>query len=179
LLFNRFFPIVDTCFSCEDIARQSCATVRRWQFFWQIFASYIFSKLCVQHISDMHSKFALPHDFVILAWLREATRQISTGFASWLRYCTDVAQRRLNKLCTMFGSLMCWYTMYIHDTLSGALALQRNFVRCNIHFASKSCVLRYWQHSCKTLEQWGQPNFVAFSTYIRQGGHHSEHRPTL
>ena len=111
MLFNRFFPIVDTCFSCEDIARQSCATVRRWQFFWQIFASYIFSKLCVQHISDMHSKFALPHDFVILAWLREATRQISTGFASWLRYCTDVAQRRPTTICTMIGHLNGWYTI--------------------------------------------------------------------
>jgi len=29
LLLNKFFPIVDTCFSCEDIARESCAMVRR------------------------------------------------------------------------------------------------------------------------------------------------------
>jgi len=28
-----FFPIVDTCFSCEDIARQSCAMVPRWRIF--------------------------------------------------------------------------------------------------------------------------------------------------
>jgi len=35
-----FFPIVDMCFSCEDIARQSCAMVPRWQFF----ASCIFSE---------------------------------------------------------------------------------------------------------------------------------------
>jgi len=27
LLFNKFFPIVDTCLSCEDTARQSCAMV--------------------------------------------------------------------------------------------------------------------------------------------------------
>jgi len=27
-----FFPIVDTCLSCEDIARQSCAMVPRWRF---------------------------------------------------------------------------------------------------------------------------------------------------
>jgi len=26
------FPIVDTCLSCEDIARQSCAMVPRWRF---------------------------------------------------------------------------------------------------------------------------------------------------
>ena len=29
LLLNKFFPIVDTCCSCEDIARQSYAMVRR------------------------------------------------------------------------------------------------------------------------------------------------------
>ena len=29
---TRFFPIVDMCLSCEDIARQSCAMVRRWRF---------------------------------------------------------------------------------------------------------------------------------------------------
>jgi len=28
-----FFPIVDTCLSCEDIARQSCAMVPRWRLF--------------------------------------------------------------------------------------------------------------------------------------------------
>jgi len=30
LLLNKFFPIVDTCLSCEDMARQSCAMVPRW-----------------------------------------------------------------------------------------------------------------------------------------------------
>ena len=29
LLLNKFFPIVDTCLSCEDIARQSCGMVPR------------------------------------------------------------------------------------------------------------------------------------------------------
>jgi len=33
LLLNKFFPIVDTCLSCEDIARQSCGMVPRWRFF--------------------------------------------------------------------------------------------------------------------------------------------------
>ena len=30
---TSFFPIVDTCLSCEDIARHSCAMVPRWRFF--------------------------------------------------------------------------------------------------------------------------------------------------
>jgi len=30
LLFNMFFPVVDTSLSCEDIAGQSCAMLPRW-----------------------------------------------------------------------------------------------------------------------------------------------------
>ena len=33
-------------------------------------------------------------------------RQISTAFASCLRYCSDVAHRRTTKLCMMFGRLL-------------------------------------------------------------------------
>jgi len=33
-------------------------------------------------------------------------QQISTGFASRPRYCTDIAQRRSTKLCTMFDCLL-------------------------------------------------------------------------
>jgi len=58
---TSFFPIVDTCLSCEDSARQSCAMVRRWR----LFASFlrpVFPASRVQHISDLHSKFApRPH----------------------------------------------------------------------------------------------------------------------
>ena len=49
---TSFFPIVDKCLSCEDIARQSCAMVPRWRFL----ATFL------QHISDLHLKFTLrPH----------------------------------------------------------------------------------------------------------------------
>jgi len=33
---------------------------------------------------------------------------------SWFPYCSDVAHRRPTKLCTMFGSVLGWYTIYIH-----------------------------------------------------------------
>ena len=36
-----------------------------------------------------------------------APPQISTGLASWLRYYSDVAQRKPTKLCTMFGRYLC------------------------------------------------------------------------
>jgi len=61
LPFNNFFLIVDTCLSCEDIAGQSCAMVLRWRLF-ALFLSPVFPASRVQHISDLHSKFALrPH----------------------------------------------------------------------------------------------------------------------
>jgi len=61
LLLNNFFPIVDTCLSCEDIARQSCGMVPRWRFL-ATFLGPALAASRVQHISDLHSKFALgPH----------------------------------------------------------------------------------------------------------------------
>jgi len=58
---TSFFPVVDTCLSCEDIARQSCAMVRRRRFL-ATFLRSVFSASRVQHISDLHSKFTLgPH----------------------------------------------------------------------------------------------------------------------
>jgi len=56
-----FFPIVDMCLTCEDIPRQSCGMVPRWRFL-ATFLRPVFSASSVQHISDLHSKFALrPH----------------------------------------------------------------------------------------------------------------------
>jgi len=57
-------------------------------------------------------------------WRVWAPQQISSGLTSWLRYCSDVTQRRWTKLCTMFGRLLGWYTIYI---FLGALALNRIF----------------------------------------------------
>jgi len=44
LLLNNFFPIVDTCLSCEDIGRQSCTMVPRLAIFGDFFASCVFSE---------------------------------------------------------------------------------------------------------------------------------------
>ena len=46
------------CLSCEDIARQSCAMVTRWRFL-ATFLRPAFAASRVQHISELHSKFAL------------------------------------------------------------------------------------------------------------------------
>jgi len=54
---TSFFPIVDTCLSCRDTARQNCGGGQMVNFLHPVFsASYM------QHNSDLHYKFALrPH----------------------------------------------------------------------------------------------------------------------
>jgi len=41
---TSFFPIVDTCLRCEDIAQQSCGMVPRWRFLTTFFGSCICSE---------------------------------------------------------------------------------------------------------------------------------------
>jgi len=54
------FPTVNTCLSCEGMARQSCAVVPDGDF-WRLLRP-VLSASHAQHISDLHLKFALrPH----------------------------------------------------------------------------------------------------------------------
>ena len=46
LLLNKFFPIVDTCLSCEHIGRQSCTMVCRWRFFASFCVLYFQRAVC-------------------------------------------------------------------------------------------------------------------------------------
>ena len=55
LMFNKFFPIIDTYLNSENIARHSCAMVPKWR----CFLRPVFPGSRVQHISHLHSKFAL------------------------------------------------------------------------------------------------------------------------
>ena len=58
---TNFFPIVDTCLSCEDVVRHSCSLMPECRIFGG-FLGPAFPASRVQHVSDLHSKFALrPH----------------------------------------------------------------------------------------------------------------------
>jgi len=72
------FPIVDTCLSCKDIARESCVMVPRWRFL-AIFLHPAFPGSRVQHISDLHLKFALRPHHVWKADIQSATAEIRRG----------------------------------------------------------------------------------------------------
>jgi len=48
------------CLRCEDIAQQSCATVPRWRIFGDFLHPGLLASR-VQHVSDLHLKFAQGH----------------------------------------------------------------------------------------------------------------------
>jgi len=74
LLVNWFLPLSIMCLNCEDIARQICAMVRRRRIFGE-FLRPVFPASRVQHVSDLHSKFALrPHPCVEV-WLTSNLRR--------------------------------------------------------------------------------------------------------
>jgi len=76
---TSFFPIVDMCLKCEDIARQSCAMAPRWQIFGD-FLHPAFSASHVQHVSDLHPKFTLrPHHVQSTADIQSPTAEIRRG----------------------------------------------------------------------------------------------------
>jgi len=45
--------------------------------------------------------------------------KISTGFACWLHYFSDVTQQKPTKFWTTFGRLLDWYTIYTFSTACG------------------------------------------------------------
>ena len=93
-----------------------------------------------QYLLNFHNVMNIGPLPAEICWHVRGTQQISVGLACWLRYCSDVAQWRPSKLCTMFG--FSWAgTLYI---FGGSYPLTE-FARCKIHFSSKSCVLLYWQ----------------------------------
>jgi len=77
---TSFFPIVDTCLSSEDIVRQRLV---RWcpDDHFCDFLGPTFSASHAQHISDMHSKFALEphHMWKYMADIQSPTAEIRWG----------------------------------------------------------------------------------------------------
>jgi len=104
--------------------------------------SSIFSSCChsMVNFSPLAAEFGLP------VWGTPANFNGSWVLALLLHRCRST---EVNQLYTMFGSLLGWYTIY---KFLGALAPWRNYTTCRIHFASKSCVLLYWQRYCTALE---------------------------
>ena len=146
----------------------------------------------LRHISTMGKKLVkqqyLPHMCVQYGelrptdgwdWLFGAPQRISTGFASCLRYCTDVAQRRSTKLCRMFGRLLGWLTIYtfLGAFRNGILPGAKFTLHLSLAFSYISSITARHPSSVgvsQTLRRWTEG-----ATYMRQGGHHVGHWPTF
>jgi len=72
------------------------------------------------------------------------------SFRVWLRYCSDITHWRPTILCTPFGRLLGWYTIY---TFWGLLPPDGILPGAKFTLLPKYCVLLYWQRYCTALEQ--------------------------
>jgi len=110
------------------------------------------------------------------------------GFASWLRYCSDVAHRRPTKLCTTYEPLLGLYTLYIFGS---SLPPDGIFPGAEFTLRPRLALFYIGSVTARHSSSRRQPNFVAWYkewnhrtfaegvAYIRQGGHHVGHRPTF
>ena len=140
-------------------------------------SGYIFAtKACIDNRKKIVKQRYLLHKSSqygeSLASVREfgATRQISTSFVSWLRYCSDVAQRKSTKLCTMFGRLLSWYTIYFGGScpLTAFCQVQNSLSVQDLRYPILVALL----HSTRAV---GVSPILRRGIFTRHGGHPVRH----
>ena len=127
-------------------------------------------------------------------WRVWAPQQISIGLAVWLRYCSDVAQRRSTKLCTMFGRLLGWYAIYTF--MGGSYSLTefcqvQNSLCVQVLRSPALAALLHGTRAVgvsQTLWRGTKNSITELSLFVifnrgrqlySEGGHHVGHRPTF
>jgi len=105
------------------------------------------SNISTTYPHNMANIGPLAAEIVSTVW---STPAYFNGFRVLLRYCTDVAERRSTKLCTVFGRLLGCYIIYLPP--DGIVP------RAKIHFTSKSCVLLHWHRHCTAIQQRASAN---------------------
>jgi len=132
-----------------------------------------------KNMLNSNISFTCPHNMVNvgaltaeIGWRVFDTPENFTIFASWLCYCTNVAQRKSTRLCTMFGRLLGWYTIY---TFCGLLS--PNGILPGAKFTLRPNLASYYIGSvtARHSSSGRQPNFAAW--YLHATGRPS--RSTL
>ena len=106
--------------------------------------------------------------------------QHSTGFESWLCYCSDVAHQRPTKLCTIFGNLLGWYTIYVNTEFC---QVQNSLCVPSLAFSYIGNVTARHLSSGRQPKfaacymEWNYGTFTDGATYIWLGCHHVGHCP--
>jgi len=81
-------------------------------------------------MSPQYGELRPTNGWDLFGWKFGPPQQISTVFASCLRYCSDVTHRRPTKLCTIFGCPLGWYTRY---TFRGSCPIELCSVQNSLH----------------------------------------------
>jgi len=124
-------------------------------------SSYIFAtKACIDNrkkLLNSNTCSICPHNMAnfgpLMAEIGSGVWGTPANFSGF-RVLASLLQRRrspgaiqtLHDVWPSPGQLCCVFIL-------GALAPLRNFARCKVHFASKSCLLLYWQRYCTALQQ--------------------------
>jgi len=108
-----------------------------------------------------------------------------------LRYCISIVHRRPTELCTMFGRLLGWYTIYTFSgllppigILPGAKFILRP-IQVLLAFSYIGSVTarlssnRRQPNFVAWYKEWNYKTFAEGATYIQLGSHHVGHRPTF
>ena len=129
------------------------------------FSSYVFAtKACIDNLKKKFSTARSPqhvlriwqtsaHQRLRSFWEFGAPQQISTGFVSCLRYCSDIAHRRPTNLCTMYSRLLGWYSGA--PAPDGILPGENFTLPPSLAFYIDSVTARHSSSGC-------QPNFAAW-----------------
>jgi len=117
---------------------------------------YLIEKVTFTDIEITNISQSLPTKWRKTAYIKKLRHchpmyKILTDFASWLRYCTDVAQRRSTKLCRMFGRLLGWYSRPIYTFLG--LLLPTGFCQLQNSLCFQVLLCRAVQSYCTALDQ--------------------------
>jgi len=118
-LLLHFFLIVNTYFSCEDIARENCGE------FLAIFFCPAFAASRMQHISDLHSKFALgPHHVALVRMvdIQSTTAEIRRGKKNKKEKKKEEEERRRKKPQDENITILPYYDEFLQR--AATLALQ-------------------------------------------------------
>ena len=77
-----------------------------------------------------------------ISWLVWGTPANFNGFhvLASLQYCSDVAQRKPTKLCTMLGRLLGWYTIYTFSEAVAPLPLMEFWQVQNLLYVQMCCM---------------------------------------
>ena len=125
--FSLVAKIVDTCLSCEDIARQSCAMVRRWRILGDFMAA-----LCNRSCPYIFALWFLSSSSIYLSFFLALSQPSHIGclpvpyFHTWCGLSANLQDRcRSETCCTLLAEIQDATRMWVSAQRDGRPAEYR------------------------------------------------------